>query len=68
MGRAALHALCGGDAARFTSFEARFADQVYPEDTIITKLWVIGDGEAIVQAETQKGNVVMSQARVTFAS
>jgi acyl dehydratase len=68
VGRAALHALCGGDAARFTSFEARFADQVYPEDTIITKLWVIGDGEAIVQAETQKGNVVMSQARATFAS
>jgi acyl dehydratase len=68
VGRAALRALCGGDAARLTSFEARFADQVYPEDTIITKLWVVGDGEAIVQAETQKGNVVMSQARVTFAS
>lgn len=66
VGRAILHTLCGGDPARFTSFEARFADQVYPEDSVVTKLWVVGDGEAIVQAETQKGNVVLSQARATY--
>jgi acyl dehydratase len=68
VGRAILRALCNGDVARFTSFEARFADQVYPEDTIVTKLWVVGEGEAMVQAETQKGNVVLSQARATFTS
>jgi acyl dehydratase len=68
VGRAILRALCDGDVARFTSFQARFADQVYPEDTIVTKLWVVGEGEAIVQAETQKGNVVLSQARATFTS
>jgi acyl dehydratase len=68
VGRAILHTLCGSDPARFRSFDARFADQVYPEDTIVTKLWVIGDGEAIVQAETQKGNVVLSQARATYRS
>jgi acyl dehydratase len=66
VGRAILGALCGGGVARFRSFEARFADQVYPEDSVITKLWVVDDGEAIVQAETQKGNVVLSQARTTF--
>jgi acyl dehydratase len=68
VGRAVLHALCDGDPARFTSFEGRFADQVYPGDTIVTKLWRTGDGEAIVQAETQHGNVVLSQARATFAT
>lgn len=68
VGRAVLHALCGGDVRRFTSFEARFADQVYPEDTIITKIWTVGDGEAMVQAETQKGNVVLSQSRATYTS
>ena len=68
VGRAILRALCDGDVARFTSFEARFADQVYPEDTIVTKLWLVGEGEAMVQAETQKGNVVLSQARATFTS
>ena len=66
VGRAILKALCGGDPARFLSFEARFADQVYFGDTIITKLWVTGPGEAIVQAETQKGNTVLSQAKTTF--
>jgi acyl dehydratase len=67
VGRAVLHALCDGDPARFRSFEARFADQVYPGDAIITKLWRTGDDQAIVQAETQRGNVVLSQARATFA-
>ncbi len=66
VGRAILRALCGGDAARFGSFSARFADQVYFGDTIVTKIWVVGAGEAIVQAETQKGNVVLSQARATY--
>lgn len=67
VGRAILQALCGGDPARFTSFEARFADQVYPGDSVVTKLWVVKPGEALVQAETQKGNVVLSQGRATFA-
>jgi acyl dehydratase len=66
VGRAILKALCGGDPARFLHFEARFADQVYFGDTIITKMWKTSDGEAIVQAETQKGNVVLSQARTKY--
>jgi acyl dehydratase len=66
VGRAILKAVCGGDPARFVSFQARFADQVFYGDDIVTKLWVTGEGEAIVQAETQKGNVVLSQAKATF--
>lgn len=66
VGRAILHGLCGGDPARFGSFEARFADQVWPGDQVITKMWLVGDGEAIIQAETQKGNVVLSKAKATF--
>ena len=58
----------GGDPSRFRHFAARFADQVYFGDTIVTKMWVVGDGDAIVQAETQKGNVVLSQARAKFAA
>jgi acyl dehydratase len=68
VGRAILRALCGGDPARFKSFDARFADQVYFGDTIVTKIWQTAPGEAIVQAETQKGNVVLSQARATYRS
>lgn len=66
VGRAILHGLCGSDPARFGSFEARFADQVWPGDQVITKMWITGNGEAIVQAETQKGNVVLSKAKATF--
>jgi acyl dehydratase len=66
VGRAILKALCGGDPARFKSFEARFADQVWMGDTIVTKMWKTTAGEAIVQAETQKGNVVLSQAKATY--
>ena len=66
VGRAALSALCGGNPERFISMEARFADQVYCSDKIISKFWIVGEGEAIVSAETQKGNVVLSQAKVTF--
>ena len=66
VGRAILKALCGNDPARFKSFEGRFSDVVYPGDTIITKMWVDGN-EAIVQAETQKGNVVLAGAKATFA-
>src|SRR5918996_1294695 len=65
VGRAILNTLCGGDPARFKSFDARFSDVVYPGDTIITKLWVDGN-EAIDQAETQKGNVVVSNAKATI--
>ena len=66
VGRAIVKGLCGGDPARFKSLEARFADQVYLGDKIITKMWKTGDGEAIVQAETQNGNVVLSQAKATY--
>jgi len=66
VGRAIVKGLCGGDPGRFKSLEARFADQVYLGDKIITKMWVTAPGEAIVQAETQNGNVVLSQAKATF--
>ncbi len=65
-GRAMLKSLCGGDASRFLHFEARFADQVYFGDTIVTKAWITSPGEAIVQCETQKGNVVLSQAKFRY--
>lgn len=65
-GRAALQSLCGGDATRFKGMQARFADVVYNGDTLITKLWVVEPGVAVMQVETQKGNVVMNNARVNF--
>jgi len=67
VGRAVLHSLCDGDASRFKSMSGRFSERVQFCDHIITKIWKVAPGEAIVQAETQDGNVVLSQAKVTFA-
>jgi acyl dehydratase len=66
VGRAALQALCGGDASRFRSMKGRFSERVQFGDHIITKMWRTAPGEAIIQAETQGGNVVLSQAKVNF--
>ena len=66
VGRAALAALCDGDPARFRSMTGRFAERVQFEDTVITKIWIADEGDAIVQAEDQNGAVVLSQARVTY--
>jgi hypothetical protein len=68
VGRAILNGLCDGDPARFISMTGRFADTVQFEDHIITKFWRSGMGEAILQAEDQNGNVVLSQARATYRS
>ena len=65
-GRAALKALCGGDPARFISMSGRFSDQVYMGDSIITRIWEEGNGVAVMQVETQKGNVVLNQCRVEY--
>ena len=66
VGRAVLNTLCGGDPARFRSMTGRFAERVQFEDTVVTKIWVVEDGDAIVQSEDQNGAVVLSQARVTY--
>jgi acyl dehydratase len=64
VGRAVLAGVFEGDIEAFGTLEGRFADQVWPEDRIVTKIWSDDDG-AIVEASTQKGNVVLSQARAT---
>ena len=66
VGRAILSTVCGGDAARFEHFSARFADRVMYGDDIVTKIWVTAPGQGIVRAETQKGNTVLSQAKATW--
>ena len=65
-GRAALSALCDGDPARFLSMSGRFSDQVYMGDAIVTKIWKVEEGKALMQVETQRGNVVLNHCEVQF--
>ena len=66
VGRAVLHGLCEGDPENFLSMEGRFSERVQFEDRIITKIWKTEPGVAIVRAETQKGESVISQARAVY--
>ena len=63
-GRAVLAEYCGNDPERFTGMSARFSGVVYPGDTITTEMWDTGSGKIIMQAKTQEGRVVISNASV----
>ncbi len=63
-GRAVLAEYCGNEPERFRSMSVRFSGVVYPGDTITTEMWDEGSGKIIVQAKTQEGRVVISNAAV----
>lgn len=70
-GRALLHTLCAGESGRFTGMEGRFSAPVFPGDTLITRVWRTGEGEAVFTvARTGHGGVVdlpvIDQGRATF--
>ena len=65
-GRAILASLCGGDAARFAGFSARFSDQLYPGETIRTRIWQVAEGEAVLQVAAADGRLVLGNARARF--
>jgi acyl dehydratase len=66
-GRAVLKAVCGNQPERLRSMTGRFADLVWMNDRVITKIWEIGDGEALFQAETAGGAEVLTHAIVRYA-
>jgi acyl dehydratase len=67
VGRAVLHACCGGDPARFKDFEVRFSGVVYPGETIVTDIWRESDNRVVLQARTaERGEAVISNAAATI--
>ncbi len=65
-GRALLHALCGGEAARFKSMNARFSKPVIPGDELTIAMWVDGD-TALFRTTNQHGDVVIDQGKFGFS-
>src|SRR5574341_1873145 len=64
VGRAVLREYAGNDPARLTALSVRFSGVVYPGDTILTETWDEGSGKIILQAKTQEGRGVISNAAV----
>jgi acyl dehydratase len=65
VGRAVLGAYCDNDPVRLTGIEVRFSGVVFPGDSIITEMWDEGGGRIVLQAKTQRGDVVISNAAAT---
>jgi acyl dehydratase len=64
VGRAVLASYCDNDPDRFAGMSVRFSGVVYPGDKITTEMWDAGSGKIIVQAKTQEGRAVISNAAV----
>jgi acyl dehydratase len=64
--RAIVHGLCGGNPARFREFKARFAEVVYPGETLTTEAWPLGEGRYSIQARTERA-VVLRNAYAVVA-
>lgn len=62
-GRALLHALCGGDPARFVSISARFTAPVLPGQALSVRIWERG-ADALFQVRTERG-IAMDAGRFT---
>ena len=63
-GRALLHALCGGDPAKFGSMYGRFSKPVLPGDALTIAMWEDGD-RFLFQTRNQNGDTVIDQGRFT---
>ena len=59
-----LASYCDNDPDRFVGMSVRFSGVVYPGDKITTEMWDAGNGKIIVQAKTQEGRAVISNAAV----
>jgi acyl dehydratase len=65
-GRALLHALAGGDPARFRSMSGRFSSPVFPGEALTVRIWRSGEGEAVFQTFGPDGRVVLDAGQAAF--
>ncbi len=64
--RHALHAL-GVDPRKFKSIKVRFADSVYPGETLHTEIWRESETRAILRCKVvERDKVVLSNAAIEF--
>jgi len=66
--RAVIQKYCGGDPDQLKVLEVRFSGVVIPGDKIITEMWKESDTQIILQAKTQRGEVVLSSAAATVTA
>ena len=65
-GRALLHSLCDGDAARFRSMDGRFSSPVFPGESLTIDIWNTDTGEAVYATKGRDDRTVIDSGRCTF--
>ncbi|MDB4973158.1 MAG: 3-alpha,7-alpha,12-alpha-trihydroxy-5-beta-chole st-24-enoyl-CoAhydratase [Myxococcaceae bacterium] len=66
-GRAALHALCADEPARFQAFEARFTKPVLPGQTLVARGYLLEPGKAAITVHIgDTGELVIANALFEF--
>lgn len=67
-GRALLKLLCGNDGARLRKMNCRFANPVYPGETIRTEVWFEGAGVAAFRCKVvERDLLVLNNGYVEFS-
>ncbi|MRG90405.1 peroxisomal multifunctional enzyme type 2 [Polyangium spumosum] len=63
--RHVIHAFAGGDARKFKSIKVRFADSVFPGETVVTEMWKESDERVVFRCKVkERDKVVISNAAI----
>ena len=64
-GRHVLNSFCEGDTRYFKSIQVRFADPVYPGETLVTEMWKESDTRILFRCRVaERDKVVMKNAAI----
>ena len=66
--KAAVDGALGGDVARVSRYQARFAGVVFPGETIVTSLWNEGDHLLLAAHTKERGTPVITNAALHLRS